>query len=80
MFDEVAPVSRLCVKKKPDGFTFAYVNFNNIEDASRAMAALNRRKIGEKNIKVQFSRPREQNEDRSRSREDGKGRNYGGGG
>lgn len=68
LFDEVAPVSKFILKKKPDGFTFAYVHFNSIEDSSSALSALNKRKIGDKSIRVQFARPRTQNNEDSRSR------------
>lgn len=46
------------MKKKEDGFTFAYVNYQNVDEAKNAVEKLNRRRIGEKSIKVAFARER----------------------
>ncbi len=44
------------LKKKDDGFTFANITYQSVDEATNAVEKLNRRKIGAKNIKVQFAR------------------------
>lgn len=63
-------VSRVYLKKKEDGFTFAHITYQDVDEARNAIEKLNRRRIGEKSIKVQFGR------ERSESRE-GQGQGQG---
>jgi RNA recognition motif-containing protein len=49
-------VTRLFLKKKDDGFTFAHIHYQSIDEAKDAVEKLNKRRINNKNIKVQFGR------------------------
>jgi RNA recognition motif-containing protein len=78
-------VTRLFLKKKDDGFTFAHITYETIDEARNAVEKLNRRKIGAKNIRVQFGRdnpnPRGDSRDGSQDRnkqDRGSGGNRGG--
>lgn len=65
------------MKKKEDGFTFAYITYQDINEARNAVEKLNRRKIGDKSIKVVFSRERSESKDneggRGGDRDQGRG-------
>jgi RNA recognition motif-containing protein len=62
LFMECGLVQRVMLKKKDNGFTFAHVHYQSIEEASAAIDQLNRRKMGGRTIKVQFSREMNPNE------------------
>ena len=49
-------MTRLFLKKKDDGSTFAHIHYQSVDEARNAIDKLNKRKIGSKNIKVQFGR------------------------
>lgn len=82
-FEPFGAVNRIKIIKKDDGFTLAFVDMGSIEEAERAVQRMNRQKIGDKSIRVQFAREKKQDEkfggggDRSRdnSRERGNFRN-----
>ena len=57
MFSEIGNVNRLNLKRKDDGFTFAFVSYDDVSDAERATQKLNRRKIDGKFISVKFAKP-----------------------
>ena len=59
MFEEVATVSRINLRKKDDGFVFAFISYDSVDDAEKALAKLNRKKIGEKFISVKFAKSKE---------------------
>lgn len=66
------------MKKKEDGFTFAHIHYETVSEAQDAIEKLNRRRINNKNIKVQFGRDRVDSKD---GRGDSRDRNdrFGGG-
>ena len=81
-FEPFGSVNRIKIIKKDDGFTLAFLDMGSVEEAERALQKMNRYKIGDKSIRVQFAREKRQDEkfgggDRSRdnSREKGNFRN-----
>ena len=59
MFEEIGTVIRINLRKKDDGFVFAFISYDSLDDAEKAVAKLNRKKIGEKFISVKFAKNRE---------------------
>jgi RNA recognition motif-containing protein len=62
MFDEYGSITRLFLKKKDDGFTFAYITYQSIEEAKNAVETLNRKKVRGKIIKVQYGKEMNRND------------------
>ena len=47
------------LKRKDDGFTFAFINYATVEEAERAISMNHRKKVGSKFISVKFAKARE---------------------
>lgn len=56
MFSEIGSVNRLNLKRKDDGFTFAFISYDDVADAERATQRLNRKKVDGKFISVKFAK------------------------
>ena len=56
MFEEIGSINRLSLKRKDDGFTFAFISYDEIDDAEKATMKLNRKKIGDKYISVKYAK------------------------
>ena len=71
MFSEFGNVNRLNLKKKDDGFTFAFISYDDVSEAERAVSKLNRRKIDNKFISVKFAKPQNGSRNDGPRRDDG---------
>lgn len=66
MFEDIGSVNRVNLRKKDDGFVFAFISYDSLDDAERAVAKLNRKKMGEKFISVKYAKNREGKPDEQR--------------
>ena len=55
-------VTRVKIIAKDDGFTMAFLDMSRIEEAERAVQKLQRHKMGDKQIRVQFARERKRHD------------------
>lgn len=55
MFDKFGSITDLQLRKRKDGFTYAHIQYESIEQASKAILEMNRKKIKDKILKVSFT-------------------------
>ena len=78
-FEEVGSVNRINLKKKDDGFTFAFVSYDSVSEAEKAIHSLHRRKMGSKFINVKFAKGKDDGPPKRDNRDGGdEGRGFGG--
>lgn len=57
VFEGCGTIKRINIKRKDDGFTFGFVDYDSPKQASRAVEACHRKKIKGKIINVRLSNP-----------------------
>lgn len=55
MFEKFGKISSLKLFKRNDGFTYSHITYEKIEQAQAAIKAMNKVKIEDKRLKVNFA-------------------------
>lgn len=55
MFEKFGKISSLRLTKRNDGFTYAHISFETIEEAHLAIKGMDKKKVENKRLKVTFA-------------------------
>jgi RNA recognition motif-containing protein len=57
MFEPFGNINVFKFFKRPDKFTYSYITYETIDEADKAIKALNKKQIQDKVLKVDFAAP-----------------------